>query len=368
MNELMNFTFDGAQIRIVQIDGEPWFVGKDVAERLGYKDAPDALKKHVDEDDKRIVKNGDLPPLENHFPESVFPLNLVRADIPNRGLTAINESGVYALIFGSKLPAAKRFKRWVTNEVLPAIRKNGGYAKPAITKPDSYMIDDREQRALRWIEETQEWQDKVSGLQTQIDAQAPKVALAEAIVENPECIHIGDLAKILRQNGIDTGKTRLFKWLRENEWLCSSSHERNFPTQKAIDKGYMILKEHVLHFNGEEEKRFTPMITGAGQEFFINWFLSNEKVGKKPHIAAAERQAAAKKPAPPRRDEDKIRTGQRIRSILEEQHATQTELATAIGVSRQTINSIVRGETGATPHRLAMIACFLGVPVEQLIG
>lgn len=351
MNEIREWSFEGSGIFSTEIDGEPWFFAKEIASALGYSNPRKALADHVDDEDKGVTKR----------------------DTPGgrQQVTIINESGVYALIFGSKLESAKRFKHWVTNEVLPAIRKYGGYRKPAITKPDSYMIDDRRERALRWIEETQEWQDKVSGLQTQIDAQAPKVALAEAIVENPDCIHIGDLAKILRQNGIDTGKTRLFKWLRENEWLCSSSHERNFPTQKAIDKGYMILKEHVLHFNGEEEKRFTPMITGPGQEFFINWFLNNERVGQKPREIAAKRQAAAKadkKSAPPRRDEDKLRIGEHIRRILEEQHATQTELATAIGVSRQTINSIIRGETGASPHRLAMIACFLGVPIEKLLG
>lgn len=108
-------------------DGEPWFVGKDVAEALGYKNTKDALISHVAEDDKRIIQRSEIATIENHLPKEVFPMNFVSVEIPNRGLTAINESGLYSLIFGSKLETAKKFKRWVTSEVLPAIRKTGGY-------------------------------------------------------------------------------------------------------------------------------------------------------------------------------------------------------------------------------------------------
>lgn len=108
-------------------DGEPWFVGKDVAEALGYKNTKDALISHVAEDDKRIIQRSEIATIENHLPKEVFPMNFVSVEIPNRGLTAINESGLYSLIFGSKLETAKKFKRWVTSEVLPTIRKTGGY-------------------------------------------------------------------------------------------------------------------------------------------------------------------------------------------------------------------------------------------------
>ena len=118
------------KIRSLEIDGEPWLAGADVAAALGYANTKDALQKHVDDEDKRIVKNSDLRPLENHLPKSVFPINFVRADLPNRGLTFINESGLYSLIFSSKLPSAKAFKHWVTSEVLPSIRKTGRYAMP----------------------------------------------------------------------------------------------------------------------------------------------------------------------------------------------------------------------------------------------
>lgn len=112
----------------MQLNNETYFVGKDIAEALGYKNTKDALLTHVDESDKRIVQRSKITTLENNLPKDVFPVNFVSADIPNRGLTVINESGLYALIFGSKLESAKRFKHWVTSEVLPSIRKNGVYA------------------------------------------------------------------------------------------------------------------------------------------------------------------------------------------------------------------------------------------------
>ena len=118
------------KIRTVEIDGEPWLAGKDVAEALGYKDTKSALLDHVDEEDRRILKSGDLPPLENHIPKDVFPVNFTAADIPNRGLTVINESGLYALVLSSKLPGAKEFRRWATSEVLPSVRKHGAYMTP----------------------------------------------------------------------------------------------------------------------------------------------------------------------------------------------------------------------------------------------
>lgn len=115
-------------VRTVTIDNEPWFVGKDVAEALGYSNTRDALATHVVDEDKRIIQRSEIATLENHIPKSALPMDFVSANIPNRGLIAINESGLYALIFGSKLESAKRFKHWVTSEILPSIRKHGIYA------------------------------------------------------------------------------------------------------------------------------------------------------------------------------------------------------------------------------------------------
>lgn len=259
MNEIREWSFEGASVRTVEIDGEPWFVGKDVAERLGYNNVNKAVQMHVDEEDTKKLdfagfsQNGTSPLWSNPNDYSTKVL--------------INESGVYALIFGSKLPEAKRFKRWVTAEVLPAIRKHGSYQKP-----DSYMIKDRVERAKRWIEEEHERES----LRQQLALQEPKVLLAEAITASPGCILIGELAKLLRQNGVETGQRRLFKWMRDNEWLCSGKAEHNHPTQRAIERGYMVLQERILHIEGKEVSRFTPMITGAGQEFFINLLIDKK--------------------------------------------------------------------------------------------
>lgn len=133
MNEMKIFENEEfGQVRTVSIDGEPWFVGKDIATALGYKNTKDALVKHVDEEDKQILQRSKITTLENHIPKSALPMDFVSGEIPNRGLTIINESGVYAIIFGSKLPNAKKFKHWVTNEVLPSIRKTGAYGNNAI--------------------------------------------------------------------------------------------------------------------------------------------------------------------------------------------------------------------------------------------
>lgn len=130
MNELKVFQNEEfGEVRSLVINDELWIVGKDVANALGFKNTKDALKNHVEPDDKRLIQRSDLATLENHLPKDVFPIDFVQA-IPNRGLTFINESGVYALIFGSKLPSAKKFKHWITSEVLPTLRKTGKYEIP----------------------------------------------------------------------------------------------------------------------------------------------------------------------------------------------------------------------------------------------
>lgn len=122
MNELQIFNHpDFGQVRTVTINDEPWLVGKDVAQVLGYCNTKDALATHVDDEDKRILQRSEITTIENHIPKSALPINFTSADIPNRGLTIINESGLYSLALSSKLPGAKKFKHWVTSEVLPSI-------------------------------------------------------------------------------------------------------------------------------------------------------------------------------------------------------------------------------------------------------
>ncbi len=128
MNKIQVFTNEEfGKIRGIEIDGEPWVVGKDVAEALGYKNTKDALATHVDDEDKRVLQRSEIATFENYIPKDVFPVEFINVEIPNRGLTFINESGLYSLVMSSKLPDAKQFKRWITSEVLPTIRKQGAY-------------------------------------------------------------------------------------------------------------------------------------------------------------------------------------------------------------------------------------------------
>jgi prophage antirepressor-like protein len=135
------------RVRSVILDNTPWFVGKDIAECLGYKNTKDAIISHVDPEDRRVVQRSDFPTFESPIPKDVLPVVFVNGDIPNRGLTVINESGMYALIFGSKLPEAKIFKRWVTSEVLPSIRKTGAYATDARLLEAAQLLANCKQRA-----------------------------------------------------------------------------------------------------------------------------------------------------------------------------------------------------------------------------
>ena len=173
------------RVRTVLIDGEPWFVGKDVALVLGYSKPLDAIARHVDEDDS--VKHG-------------LTDNLGR----NQETILINESGLYSLILLSKLPNAKKFKRWVTSEVLPSIRKTGAYQLM-----DSYMIDDPVQRAKRWIEEQEEKQ----ALERKIEEDRPKVEFADHVASISDCVDISTLAKVAKKENIKIGRNRLFDWL-----------------------------------------------------------------------------------------------------------------------------------------------------------
>lgn len=229
-------------IRTVTIENEPWFVGKDVAVSLGYKDTSDALKKHVADEDK----------LTRCFADSG----------QNRQMYIINESGLYALIFGSKLESAKRFKHWVTADVLPTIRKTGGYQ---MAQPQG-----KELLALAVLEaqKTIEQQSK------EIDRMRPKEIFADAVSSSHTSILIGELAKILRQNGIQTGQRRLFAWLRENGYLVKSGSSRNMPTQRSVERGLFEIKVGMyVDGSGANVPTKTAKVTGKGQQYFINKFL-----------------------------------------------------------------------------------------------
>lgn len=243
-------------IRAVEIDGEPWFVGKDVAERLGYERATKAIQDHVDNEDKDEV------PIQDSIGRM-------------QKTPIINESGLYSLILSSKLPRAKAFKRWVTSEVIPSIRKHGAYmtletAEQMISNPD-FMI--------RLLQELKSEQEQRRELERQKKEDAPKVLFADAVKTSRTSILVGELAKILKQNGVQTGQTRLFSWLRDNGFLIKrKGSDYNMPTQKAMEAGLFEIKETaVTHADGHVSVNRTPKVTGKGQLYFVERFLSQKE-------------------------------------------------------------------------------------------
>lgn len=250
MDKVRNFnSLEFGQIRTIIVDSEPWFVGKDIAESLGYKDTSDALKRHVQDDDK----------LSRCFPDSG----------QGRAMYIINESGLYSLILSSKLPKAKKFKKWVTGEVLPSIRKNGMYATDELLNNPDLLI----QVATQLKEERQARQQ----LELINQENQPKVLFADSVASSKQTILIGDLAKLIKQNGYDIGQNRLFEWLRANGYLISRNGESyNMPTQRAMDLELFEVKERT-HLNPDGSVRLTKTtkVTGKGQVYFINKFLEN---------------------------------------------------------------------------------------------
>lgn len=265
MNELTIFENpEFGRIRAVNKDGEPWLVAKDVCEALGYKNSKDAIATHVDSDDKTIFQRSDFATLENHIPKSALPLEFVPADIPNRGLSFINESGMYSLVFSSKLPKAKEFKHWVTSEVLPSIRKTGGYIAGQENLSDAELMAKALLVAQRTIDERNK----------QIEVMKPKALFVDAVSASETSILIGDLAKLLKQNGVDIGQNRLFRWLRDEKYLIKSGESRNMPTQRAMDLGLFEIKETPRTLpSGAIHVDRTPKVTGKGQTYFVNKFL-----------------------------------------------------------------------------------------------
>lgn len=249
MNEIQTFDFDGSGIRTLTIDDEPYFVGKDVTTVLGYQNSSKALADHVDSEDK----------LNN---ESLSSLG-------QRGGWLINESGLYSLILGSKLPEAKRFKRWVTSEVLPSLRRNGMYAMDELLDNPDLAIN-----ALQKLKEEREARRQ---LELQNAQMKPKALFAEAVETSSTSILIGDMAKLLRQNGVEVGQRRLFDWLRTNGWLMKTGESRNMPTQKAMEKGYFEIRERTIsNPDGSVRITKTTKVTGKGQVWLTNEFMGEQ--------------------------------------------------------------------------------------------
>ncbi len=248
MNELQIFNFKGNEVRTLTIDGEPYFVGKEVAEILGYERPDNAVRNHVDAEDKLM--------------------HSISASGQMRNMTIINESGLYSLILSSKLEKAKEFKHWVTSEVLPAIRKHGAYLTDKKAYEITHSADSLADLLIQAGEQLRKKDLVIQSLQ-------PKALFADAVATSKTSILIGDLAKILKQNGINIGQKRLFEWLRNNGYLVKrNGADRNMPTQKSMEMGLFEIKETVVtHADGHVTINKTPKVTGKGQQYFINKFL-----------------------------------------------------------------------------------------------
>jgi anti-repressor protein len=237
MNELQ--VFNNAMfgnVRIILQDNEPWFVAKDVCDCLEIKNTTDTLKR-LDEDERAR-------------------LNLGRQGEAN----VVNEYGLYSLVMSSRKPEAKEFKRWITHEVLPALRKTGSY---------SLNIPQTLPEALRAYADEVEQHNKTKAL---VEAQRPKVIFADAVSTSDTDILIGDLAKLLSQNGHNIGQNRLFERLRNEGYLISrKGGSYNMPTQRAMELGLFRIKETAItHSDGRTSINKTPKVTGKGQLYFIN--------------------------------------------------------------------------------------------------
>lgn len=258
------FDFNGMQVRTVMINSRPYFVGKDICEYFGDTNYRRSLAK-LDDDEK-----------------GVSPI-----DTPGgiQTMSIINEAGLYSLLFmmqpqqanlpqkqyEKRLEQVKTFKRWVTHEVIPSIRKTNSYS---ITIQDSYMIDDPIERAKVWISEEQ----KRITLSDQIEQQKPKVLFADAVTASNSSVLVGDLAKLIKQNGYDIGAIRLFKWMRDKNFLIKrNGTDYNMPTQTSMDLGLFEIKEtSIVHNDGHISINKTPKVTGKGQVYFINKFLEEK--------------------------------------------------------------------------------------------
>ena len=255
MNELQIFNSpEFGDIRTVTIDNETYFVGKDVATALGYANPKNAVPTHVSEEDKLSTQ--------------------IEYAGQRREVTVINESGLYALIFGSKLESSKRFKHWVTSEVLPAIHHNGGYIMGQENLSDSELMA----KAILVAQKTIEHKNQIIEQQkAKIEADRPKTIFADAVSTSHTSILIGDLAKLICQNGVQTGQKRLFQWMRENGYLMKTGASYNMPMQRYIEQGLFEVKESsVQNPDGSVRVTRTTKVTGKGQLYFINKFLGNE--------------------------------------------------------------------------------------------
>ena len=254
MNNLQIFNYNGNEVRTIQKDGEPWWVLKDVCGILGISKYRDTASR-LDEDERGSV----------------------RVDTPGgeQEMTVVNESGLYNVILRSDKPEAKPFRKWVTSEVLPSIRKHGAYMTPqkieeVLLNPDTI---------IKLATELKAEQEKRVALESKVEQDKPLVAFANSVSVAKTSILVGELAKLLKQNGVDMGQNRLFAWMRENGYLISrKGTDYNMPTQRSMEMELFEIKlTTISHGDGHTSISKTPKVTGKGQIYFINLVLGTQQ-------------------------------------------------------------------------------------------
>lgn len=254
MNNLQIFNYNGNEVRTIQKDGEPWWVLKDVCGILGISKYRDTASR-LDEDERGSV----------------------RVDTPGgeQEMTVVNESGLYNVILRSDKPEAKPFRKWVTSEVLPSIRKHGAYMTPqkieeVLLNPDTI---------IKLATELKAEQEKRVALESKVEQDKPLVAFANSVSVAKTSILVGELAKLLKQNGVDMGQNRLFAWMRESGYLISrKGTDYNMPTQRSMEMELFEIKlTTISHGDGHTSISKTPKVTGKGQIYFINLFLGTQQ-------------------------------------------------------------------------------------------
>lgn len=234
------------EVRTIEKNGEPWFVANDICKVLGHTNSRVAVAA-LDEDEKGVSK--------------VYTLG------GEQQMTVVNEAGMYQLVIRSNLPAAKAFKRWITHEVIPTIRRHGAYATE--TTIESIIADP--ESGIKLLQALKAEQERRKEAEAIAEAQRPKALFADAVAASDNSILVGELAKILRQNGVETGQNRLFRWMRDNGYIMRYTNE---PTQYSMERGLMEVKERAIN-NPDGSVRITQTIkvTGKGQAYFVNKFI-----------------------------------------------------------------------------------------------
>lgn len=250
MNDLQIFeNKDFGKVRTVTLNGVLCFVAADVCRALDIANSRDAVKR-LDDDERGVVSTDTLGGVQE--------------------MTVVNESGLYSLVLGSRKPEAKQFKRWITHEVIPTIRKTGGYVNNDDLFVNTYLpnADDTTKALFRSTLETIRTQN------AKLEEYKPKAIFADAVSASKTSILVGELAKILQQNGVAIGQNRLFAWLRNNGYLCCYGERYNMPTQRSMEMSLFEIKETTINNpDGSIRVSRTVKVTGKGQQYFINKFL-----------------------------------------------------------------------------------------------